>query len=168
MRKTRVGDLEEEVAGYMPQSFVTMYYELVATGLRAEAVDSIEKSRQGMGVTRGSPPGSEGAVINSERSIACKRVIDRKLRELARMDPADAKKPAPRCVSCGHFGSEGWKYCAACGAVWARGGDDSGTEDGVKVELVGTRLPTKPREGLNGHPVSGQESGGGQRWVQLR
>ena len=162
MRKTKVGDLEEEVAGYMPSSFVLMYYELVSSGLKG-LTDSVESARRGGGATNGAPPGSEGAVLLSEASLARKRVIDRKLRELARADLSGAKKERPRCVSCGHFGNERWKYCAACGAVWTKEGEGVGPAGG---KLRKTPLP---REGLNGVPVPGTPvEGGGQRWVQLR
>lgn len=118
-KKTRVEDLEKEILGYMPERFVVMYYGLVRTGLKG-ITDSVEKSRRGMGVSQGSPPGSEGAVLLSEASIERKRVIDRKLRELAR---ADTSAP-PKCASCTLFGSASWKYCAHCGAVWQEKGPD--------------------------------------------
>ena len=126
-RKTKVSDLEQEIYGYMPSTFVVAYYELVREGY-AGLTDSIEKSRQGLGVTRGSPPGSEGAVLRSEESLARKRVIDRRLRALARMDDSGPSKAPVKCVSCGQFGQEGWKYCANCGKEWSEGGVDVGVD----------------------------------------
>lgn len=115
MKRTKVGDLESDIHGFMPQAFVLMYYDLVTRGLKGH-VDSIEKSRRGLGVTNGSGAGSEGAVLLSEAALARKRVIDRKLREMAR----EGRTDAPKCASCGTFGRDGWKYCAQCGVVWGK------------------------------------------------
>ena len=147
-RREGVVDLEAEVLGYMPQSFVLCYYELVRTGLRG-LTDSIEKSRQGMGVSRGKRGSGEGAILLSEASLERKRVIDRKLRELARMDVLDAKKAPLKCVSCGRFGQDDWKYCAMCGSVW-------GKEEPVEVNRG---------EVSRGPEVQRQQV---KRWIPLR
>lgn len=168
MRKTRVGDVEEEVAGYMPQAFVMMYYGLVAEGLKDGVVDSVEKSRNGLGVTRGAPPGSEGAVLLSEGALARKRVIDRKLREIARMDLSDVKKAPPKCSSCGVFGNDRWRYCAGCGAVWRREGEGTAPIGG-KVKLEKGLPSREPLKGVVRDKGSGAGTEKkGQRWVQLR
>jgi hypothetical protein len=167
MRRTRVEDLEAEIHGYMPKTFVLMYYDLVRTSLKG-TVDSVEKSRRNAGGMSGAPPGSEGAVLLSETSLERKRVIDRKLRELAREGGTDAQKTPPKCASCNSFGREDWKYCARCGAVWRREGE--GVEGGG-VRVVegrgGTDQVKRWGEGeSNGHTVSVDANG--RRWIQLR
>lgn len=173
MRKTKAADLEAEIMGYMPQSFVLAYYELVRTGLKG-MTDSVEKSRRNGEGRNGAPPGSEGAVLLCEASLERKRVIDRKLRELARMDNSERRKVQPKCVSCGQFGHALWKYCAHCGAVWSKEGEGPGggrlRRNGAmgKREGLAVVQKTSPPTGGVGEKGGGAPAEGGQRWVQLR
>ncbi|AWY05248.1 hypothetical protein SEA_MARGARET_69 [Gordonia phage Margaret] len=114
LRKNKVEDLERELIGYMPQSFVLMYYDLVEKG-HAQYTSPLGHPGEG-GQQTGKRYVTHDGGLRDEEALSVKRKIDRTLRQLVRDIDAGNRSGRPKCARCAKFMDQGWTFCAWCGA----------------------------------------------------
>jgi hypothetical protein len=138
-RKTREKtEFEWETVGYMPERFITAYYELVRVGLQIgprvqdEYNESANVKRKFVSHTGG---------LKDEKALRFKAWVDRQLRAIGRdvqayLNVRDGSGPSPiavptpmrreiakelerktelKCKGCGKYVSWQWAHCAWCG-----------------------------------------------------
>ncbi|QOP64435.1 hypothetical protein SEA_ORLA_70 [Gordonia phage Orla] len=148
MKRNRVEDLERELIGYFPQSFVLMYYDLVERG-HAQYTSPLGHPGEG-GQQTGKRYVTHDGGIRDEEALAIKRKIDRTLRQIVRDVEKGNRSGRPKCVKCAKFMDHGWAHCAWCGAD-VRGAqqvpprDDESFILNVKEDLKDPKLgPERP------------------------
>ncbi|UJQ86233.1 hypothetical protein GIKK_69 [Gordonia phage GiKK] len=114
MKRTDVADHEQEMSGYMPRTFVLMYYALVEKAV-AQYTSPLGHPGEG-GQQTGRRYVQHDGGLRDEEALTIKRKIDRRLRQIVRDVEAGTAQPLPACPSCGKYGDHGWLHCAWCGA----------------------------------------------------
>lgn len=141
MRKNKVEDLERELVGYMPQSFVLMYYDLVEKG-HAQYTSPLGHPGEG-GQQTGRRYIEHDGGLRDEAALSVKRKIDRTLRQIVRDIDKGSRSERPTCTGCHKFGELGWTYCAWCGAKMRGAEADVMTPTEVAQQYV-PLSPQKP------------------------
>lgn len=109
-RKNNLEDIEKELLGYLPKTFVLMYYGLVEQGL-AQYTSPLGHAGESGGKPKRRFNTHDGG-LRDEAALEDKRRIDWELRQMVR---DRQQKDRPKCARCKKTCHKNWRYCSWCG-----------------------------------------------------
>ena len=137
-KSPRKCEMEADTVGYMPERFITGYFELVRLGLKVDpSAQTFDNESGNVKKKYRTPDGG----LKDERALRFKAWVDRQLRAIGRdvqaylnaregvgnspVNVSDAlrreiakeleRKTELKCRSCGNYISWQWTHCAWCG-----------------------------------------------------
>lgn len=127
--------LSLDVLYYLPKGFLDAYAELFTRAVKADGGESArnDAQQQQAGVGKAAGPGAKPAkkrykktfVVQDEKMLLVKTMVDKRLRNLARemqtlLAGGDVEVATEMCVSCHTIVKSSWRYCPHCGKHQAR------------------------------------------------
>lgn len=112
-RKNNLEDIEKELLGYLPKTFVLMYYGLVEQGL-AQYTSPLGHAGESGGKPKRRFNTHDGG-LRDEAALEDKRRIDWELRQMVRDRQNDEQRNRPKCARCKKTCHKNWRYCSWCG-----------------------------------------------------
>lgn len=126
-----------EVLYFLPKGFLDAYQELFSRALKADSGEgNRNQSQQDIGVLGKAIAHRGGAkpqkrrfkktfVVQDERLLAVKTMVDKRLRGLSReievlLAGGDVERVPDLCEKCRGIVSEKWRFCARCGSSLIR------------------------------------------------
>lgn len=122
--------LSLDVLYFLPKGFLDTYAELFTRAVKADGGESArnDAQQQQAGVGKATGPGAKTAkrrwkktfVVQDERLLLVKTMVDKRLRALARemqvlLDGGDVERATEMCGRCHTIVKPNWRFCPHCG-----------------------------------------------------